>query len=195
MTRRVIFLNGPPRSGKDTVAKGLLHQLGPQNATIVKFADPLTNIAKVILGMTEKEFLHYREEAKDEPLPEPFDHLTMRQLLIKISEEWIKPTFGERYFGHAMVRRLNHLMSPTVIISDSGFYDEAVPVLSRYGADRCLLIQVSRFGATFEGDSRSYWQMYNTEPVRINNRYDVSKESDMFEAQMRRIIDGWDCPV
>jgi hypothetical protein len=44
----------------------------------------------------------------------------------------------------------------TFIFSDSGFAEEAVPVISLVGIDNALVIELDRPGCSFVGDSRGY---------------------------------------
>lgn len=69
-----------------------------------------------------------------------------------MSEEVIKPNFGKEYFGEATAEN----MQPGInVISDCGFGEELGPIY-RECEGNMLIMQISRIGCTFAGDSRSY---------------------------------------
>src|ERR1700753_3374297 len=105
--KRVVLLNGPPRCGKDTIAQHLIPYFAFAR---MKFAAPLKRMAAGLLDMDvsaverhkEAEFnILCRETLKDEfgqsPMYGPKD--TLRKLLIRISEEFLKPTYGDTFSG------------------------------------------------------------------------------------------------
>ena len=150
-----IFIQGPPRSGKDTLGQLLSVALRLQglDARVYKFADPICDWSESFFGVSCRQ-----EGLKDTKLPE-MDYRTPREAAIAFSERAMKPLFGHDIFGQVLSRKIG-LQSPDVaLITDSGFLAEAKPVWDSVGLDMCLAIQVRRPGKTFEGDSRSYWDM------------------------------------
>jgi hypothetical protein len=81
-------------------------------------------------------------------------HLSKREVLIHMSENVIKPSFGKDAFGKALVSQLPYV--GVVFISDSGFPEELQPVINHVGADNVLVVRIQRQGCTFKGDSRNY---------------------------------------
>jgi len=155
----IIGLTGKPQVGKTTYASYLQHYLQEEfHIKVVreKFARPLGGMAQALLGMNDEDFKRIREEKKDDPL-RMFYGYTLRQLLITISEEWMKPKFGSDVFGKLMGQRLGpkaHIDPTTVtIIDDCGFADE-VNVLQQYYRSRFLLIKIERKNTTYIPDSR-----------------------------------------
>lgn len=154
---KVVFLNGPPKSGKDTAAN-FLELEGPFPTDRYKFAEPLRRMVPEMFGLSPKEWLGYIEgEEKDKPQ----DRLlgwTPRQLQIIASEEWIKPTFGQDFFGQVLKKKIENADVPPelAVISDSGFLEEAMPIVNHFRPENCILIRLYRSGCSFEGDSRDY---------------------------------------
>lgn len=166
--KRVIFLNGPPGSGKDlsaVILRNMLDLKFPENGQsmfrveLCKFAAPLKHAAHNLLGIpfsTE----HYEKENghdwKNKPTHLFFDH-TPRSVYISLSEEYAKKQFGSDIFGRVAVRHINTVKQKnTFIFSDSGFAEEVIPVISAVGISNVLLIELERPGKTFAEDSRGY---------------------------------------
>lgn len=134
-----------------------------------------------MLGVTRTEFLEI-VEAKDEAckyLPKQGEpgFWTPREFLIKLSEEYIKPNYGIEFFGHNLARRMAVNLTGTKIttISDSGFYDEAVPIVERFLPSNCTLIRIHRRDHDFY-DSRGYINLdrYQVKTFDIHNDYDLN---------------------
>ena len=164
---KVIFLNGPPRSGKDTIARFLEEHLG---ATHFKFATPLKNAAHAMFGL---EVLpeHY-DSAKDEALWDFMDH-TPRQVYIDLSEIYVKEHYHKEFFGQILLRSLIKTAfvekKTLFVISDSGFVEEAAVIINKIGAENCLLVYIYREGCTYEKDSRSLIKIPGVDRVSIMN--------------------------
>lgn len=166
--KRAVFFNGPPGSGKDAavgiaanfirgkLAPGLTR---PCNPAHYKFAEPLKAAAHALYGIPytasyyEKEFGH---GWKDEPGIE-FYGKTPRSEYIALSEDYAKRRHGTDVFGRVAQRRIALEKSANVFLfSDSGFCDEAVPVVSLLGVNHCFVVEVERPDTSFLGDSRGY---------------------------------------
>ena len=147
----VILLNGPPGSGKDTVAKiltgssfGLLHE---------KFAAPLIMAKGLERGFTSLS--GYDEEKLKEP--------SLRLEMIDLSENRVKPVFGRGTFGllcaGAVLSAAWH-SAGDVVVSDTGFAAEAdafLKYLEIMAPDvKVHLWNIRRPGSTFDDDSRCY---------------------------------------
>jgi hypothetical protein len=165
--KRAILLNGPPSSGKDLSAiiiRNMLYEKAdstslPFRPVIMKFADPLKAAAHQILNIPYScehfEKIH-GNIWKNEPQVEFFGK-TPRSEYIALSEEYLKPRHGKDIFGRIMARRMQlHKGIATFIIPDSGFWEEAVPVIKYLGLDNVCVIQLNRPNCSFVGDSRGY---------------------------------------
>lgn len=179
---KVIFFNGPPRAGKDT-GTGLLTRL--TQATIISFAEPLKLQTAALLGVSLKEL----EAIKDLPHP-ALNGGTPRQYMINLSEKMIKPCYGDEFFGHVAVNKLNktqNILSNLIGFSDSGFASEAKPVVTRFGIDNCVKIEIERDGCDFTNDSRSYWTMPGLRIARIKNNQTMDEFRRKIELFLRLI--------
>lgn len=176
----VVFIQGPPRSGKDTVGGILRNMMDLEgvHAELFKFADPIADWSEAFFGVSCRD-----EEIKDQPNDGIPDGLSPREAAIAFSERAMKPVFGHDVFGRALLRQIQKSSPEVAIITDSGFLHEAKPVWESVGLDVCTAVQVFRKGRTFKNDSRSYWDL--PEPgvtFRLDNdeehtalRYDVQE--------------------
>lgn len=166
---RAIFLNGPPSSGKDLAAIILRNMLDnkrpklpatiPFRVDLMKFADPLKQAVHALYGVPysceyyEKEF---GNEWKDKPQVEFYGNKP-RDEYIALSEEFAKVRHGSSIFGRIAARRCQlSKQQNTFIFSDSGFVEEAIPVISYVGLENALVIELERPGTNFNHDSRGY---------------------------------------
>lgn len=154
---KVILFNGPPRSGKDTAANIVARRF---NATKWKFATSLKNTTHNLYGLTGEGSgftvgPEYYETTKDIP-NDDFFGLTPREAYIKVSEEMVKPILGKQHFGKVTARMIQRHKAELNVISDSGFTEEAAPVITLIGAGHIMLYKIERPGCDFSKDSRSY---------------------------------------
>lgn len=158
---KIVLLNGPPRSGKDALGRRIVdlavRERGTCGVAVVKFAHVLKQAvhrAFDLQGIDPEAF----DDRKDLP-SEAFHGTTPRLAYIQFSEQFAKPLFGRRYFGE----RLADALSPhkddlaAALVTDSGFVEEAQALVDRFGVENVVLVRLSRPGASFAGDSRSYW--------------------------------------
>ena len=185
---KVVVFNGPPRSGKGIIAKYLTDGINTEDNSIpsfhMEFKDELFKVCANFLGGTVGSFLQYYDLKTLEVLTNPVEgnypewfkdfkgttsqrvvntNYSKREFLIHVSENVIKPSFGNSAFGTALVNNLPE--EGYVFISDSGFKDELQPVIDRVGEDNVLVVRINREGCTFEGDSRNY-----LDPEMFNNK-------------------------
>jgi hypothetical protein len=168
MGPRIIFVQGPPGSGKDAIGTLLSKRI--PNSKIVKFAEVLKNRTHALYGLYDKYgFLpHYAFDAtKDQPSPD-FLGLTPRQAYIAVSETYFKPQHGKDVFGVFLAAQLK-TDGTVYIVTDSGFPAEAKPIIEKFGDDQCVVLQMFRRGKTFAGDSRGYWVLGSANTFSIVN--------------------------
>ncbi|AOQ26808.1 hypothetical protein [Vibrio phage S4-7] len=211
---KVVVFNGPPRSGKGIIAKHLTENINSMDNNVpafhMEFKDELFKICANFLGKSVGSFLsNYDARCEDvinpshlERIPEWYKDYTgtigqrvvntqysKREFLIHVSENVIKPSFGDQAFGNALANNLPK--DGYVFISDSGFKDELQPVIDHVGASNVLVVRINRDGCTFEGDSRDY-----LEPEMFNNEVlfmDVSnnKTEEQFLTMTTIKVGGW----
>ena len=157
----VVILNGPPGSGKDTLAEILASET---SLTKMAFKDELYEITAKYFGVPYDELV---ERASDRLLKETgWDRLvldvvdnyswmlTPREALIFVSERVYKPAHGEDYFGRAAVSRCIDRKAYHVVFSDGGFTSETEII--QKNCENLYIFHLVRDGFTFEGDSRDY---------------------------------------
>jgi hypothetical protein len=170
MDKKVILLNGPPGSGKDLsgiIIRNMLFGKRPNGRAdlptykpvLMKFADPLKQAAHALFGIPfscehyEKEHGH---DWKNQPQVE-FYGRKPRDVYIDLSEQFVKPRFDSSFFGKVAFRTVKlDKQNNVFIFTDSGFVEEAVPIVKAFGVDNVLVVELARSGASFDGDSRSY---------------------------------------
>lgn len=157
---KIIFLNGPPSSGKDTAGQIIENLVAGAKQT--KFAKELklrTHAAYGLFGPDGGPLPHdYFEKVKDIH-NEKFLGLTPRRAYIHMSETYFKPVHGNGIFGRLVLPELIEFDSqgcPAVAITDSGFLCEARPVIHQFGQENCYLVNLVRRGTSFNGDSRDW---------------------------------------
>lgn len=173
---KITLLNGPPRAGKDTLAKLLCDQAAGD--MILSFADPLkvaTHAALGLFGTTGKPLpANAFESVKDDTNVQGFHGVSPRQAYIQMSEGFSKPLWGPAYFGERfadLVRALRPGVEHHVIVPDCGFVAEAEAIVDRFGAERVRLFQIHRDGCDFSKDSRSFVDLSHVgvEPRIVDN--------------------------
>lgn len=156
----VLLLNGPPGCGKDFAANALGERLGWDRTHHDKFARKVKEAVHAAYGIfvngTPAPY-DWFEERKEQPCSELFG-ATPRSVYIAFSEVLMKPLHGKDIFGRLLLRdllRINDKMD-TIIISDSGFLEEAKVLVDYYGPKNVSLVHLHRHRCTFDGDSRSF---------------------------------------
>lgn len=191
---RIVFLNGPPGCGKDTAVSHLVPYL---QFTHLKFAAP---IKRMVCGLLNedmrwlescKDITHRTLTLADDAVIANID--TPRQLLIALSEDLLKKRYGNDFFGRVMVNEISKTANQLILISDSGFLDEATPVVRKYGWLNCLHIKIHREGKSFDNDSRSYWTIPKVQQRTVHNRDTIH---DLTMQVLRAIMRQWpDTPL
>ncbi len=183
--KRIVLLNGPPRCGKDTVASHLVPYFQFEK---MKFAAPLKRMAAALLDMDvsaverhkDAEFNILCKEIESEDVN--FGNKTytygqkdtLRRLLINMSEGFLKPHYGDTFFGRVAYRELARSSANLIIFTDSGFAPEASTIIRQCGKQNVLLVRLHRESCTFEGDSRSYLPDISGTNVDVENDGPIS---------------------
>ena len=167
---RIVFVNGPPRSGKDTVGQ-LIVQTSPREVRLCKFATEVKERAHLAYRLFDKRTRRPAaadalEAVKDHPLPLLLGK-TPREIYIAFSEAFMKPLHGDDIFGRLLLDRLKYELAcegglpeekktEIIVITDSGFKEEAEVIVDHFGIGQCRFIHLCRSGCDFSGDSRGY---------------------------------------
>lgn len=189
LATKAFILNAPPRSGKDSLKDYMIENTA---AGEYMFKAKLFAIAYVSGNFTPTEWQsvwipRYESDLKDEPW-ERLGGLSQRQYLIKISEEWIKPTFGNDYFGICLADSIRTDNLDLAIISDGGFPDEVQPLIDILGKENVFILQWNKKGCSFDNDSRNYITEYPENIVNLGEN--IHGELEDFCKRAHRIING-----
>tara|TARA_R110002096_G_scaffold271310_1_gene465071 strand:+ start:1882 stop:2493 length:612 start_codon:yes stop_codon:yes gene_type:complete len=174
MIRTCLILNGPPGSGKDTLADILAgmgyHKHMMKETLYIDTANFFNvDVEELTVHATDRDL-------KEDPwhkllLPSKSTYgvvsvrmLSPREALIHVSEKIIKPNEGLDYFGRAAAKRCIERKSDLAVFSDGGFAAEIPPIQAIY--DKTLILRLRREGFDYAGDSRSYLEGFE-------NTYDV----------------------
>ena len=187
-----IGLNGPPRSGKDSIAKEIErhYDLSITPTTIKSLSMPMRLVAFAMLGRPYS--VEEYEAIKDEP-HYVFNGETLREFMIRYSEEFAKPAYGKDIWGKALTASLGtsiHLPG-ICIVPDIGFIEETDHLIDAFGPDRFILIHVMRAGyESWRNDSRG-WVVPACQIVRVANpkdKLEVPRKVILSACEAR----GWD---
>lgn len=148
----LVILNAPAGAGKDTIGAILESSYGHKLGC---FKQPMFDIAKAVLGETLfKVFMELYNDRETKEQPQALlGGLSCRQFMIKISEGWVKPVFGEEYFGERMLQSISLFDESVTTVTDGGFPRELFPSLK---AGVPVLVFRLRGRGSFEGDSRNF---------------------------------------
>lgn len=164
---QVILLNGPPQCGKDTLGS-MVRELA--SAQVAKFAYFLKYATHGLYGFLQRNksipAMDGFEKSKDKP-HEFFLGLTPRQAYINVSETYMKRHHGEAIFGELLLQDIRGVAR--VVVTDSGFAEEAQILVDAFGKDQIHLVQLSRPGCSFEADSRGFIELPGVYTSPINN--------------------------
>lgn len=169
---KVILFNAPPYAGKDLAVSFLMNEINGDTSSSVtahhmSFKGKLIKMAALFFNLTVDEFMvNYNAGNKETGFHKDklLSHLTIsgkmysqRTALIHVSEKVAKPMFGEAVFGVALANDISRVEGSSIIlVSDSGFDLELMPVAELVGPENVLVIQIYRDGCSYSSDSRSY---------------------------------------
>lgn len=161
---KIILLNGPPSSGKDTAAKHIrqtftIDHTTPKRVVLDRMSMPIKRAFAGTMGLpiTEDGTVEPWESMKKEIIPE--FGVSYRQWQIDFSESFLK-CYRQEIFGELLAarigRRFSRNIANLIVIPDCGFDIEIKVIYARFDPKDILLIRCHRHGFTFLGDSRSY---------------------------------------
>lgn len=156
--RKIIILNAPPGAGKDTIGR-LIKEAMPE-VTLKSMKESMFNIALAILGQRAyRAFIEAYNDREQKEKPQLFlNGKTCREFMIWISEDIVKPQFGDQHFGNQFVESALNAGS-TIVCTDGGFASEVKPLIKAgFYVD---VFRLHRAGFTFQGDSRDWLNLGN----------------------------------
>mgnify|MGYP005741350535 CR=1 FL=1 len=168
----IIFLNGKPRSGKDTVADILIEKY---DASRLKMTEPIDAAFQALFDLEDYEFTRLRENFKDDlghlPSSDGYDS-SLREFYIKFSEEFLKPLLGPDVFGRLAGHRMRYLLGigTNVVISDCGFNEEVQAIINGVPEGTQFYgIRVERDGTEWDSREPVDFERLGIEAIEINN--------------------------
>ncbi len=195
---KIILLNGPPSSGKDTAAKHI-RQLAanwqlPKSVSVKVLLDrmsmPIKRVFAGTMGLpiTEDGIVEPWESKKEEIIPE--FGVSYRQWQIDFSESFMKK-YKEHIFGYLLVnrikRRFEKNIANLIVVPDCGFQTEITTVYCEFPQQDILLIRCHRPSFTFAGDSRSYVRA----PKGCAVGDLVNEDRDAYLALVEEVVKTW----
>lgn len=191
---KIVFLNAPPGSGKDTAGRELMRR--HDWIRLYEMKQPMDRALRMFFDYDSPSWMQW-EHNKDTPISEldhlPFDSpVSLRQIKIAFSEQFAKPVFGPSIFGNLAVMRLYHTitLSKCTVITDSGFVEESEPIINAFHPRNCLCIHIHRPGHTFDNDSRSYWTYEGVRTMVIHNNTDEELFIDLIDHAVTKWMTG-----
>lgn len=171
--RKLVLFNGPRHSGKDTAAWRCVHTF---DAYHFKMSAPIKAAIGAAFQLTYED-VQFLESIKTQP-SELFFGKSYVEMQISFSEDWLKPLFDNYVFGHLALRAVtsainDHPDQGLYVCSDSGFAEEAFPLVDLFGKKNVLLVHLQRDDKDFSGDSRSYIHLDGVPRVTISNNGSV----------------------
>lgn len=155
----IFILNAPPQTGKDTIAAEVLRRT---DAGTCAMKDPMFQVFCATVGLGYYEFMELYETPGWKDSPQGITNgETPRELMIHISENFVKPFFGDDYYGKALAKQIEDVENQldgqrSWVIPDGGFQGE-FDAFKRIHGDRVILIRMEREGKReFSGDSRNW---------------------------------------
>ncbi len=171
----IVIFNGPPGAGKDEACL-FFQTIGYKH---LSFKEELFKETFKFFGVSKEWFMndYNNRSVKEMPVEElKIDGVAVsrRDAMIYVSEEYIKPKFGNDYFGAQLS---NHVNSDGLFsVSDGGFIEELSPIINKVGADNIVLVQLTREGCDFSSDSRRYFNGNLVEEFVLDKETPISQE-------------------
>ncbi|MAW08495.1 MAG: hypothetical protein CME61_09495 [Halobacteriovoraceae bacterium] len=199
---KIICLNGPPNCGKDTVGNMIKTKLAYQGyeCETIAVKDALFHYIKenypfVPLEKYHASTIEVMGAEGSRGLPKRFKEapvidfmgqkMSMRQLLIDLSEEQLKPKFGSDFLAKMCYDAVFALDVDFAIITDVGFNCEYTVFRDNLETH---LIKIYRYGCNFEKDSRKRLAACGDKVYRLNNDSTLAELAKKLDNLIEEII-------
>lgn len=154
----VVVFSGPRSVGKDTCASILANMLR-HDVVSYKMTVPMDAAIMGLFDMSKDEYNAIRHTPHKLLPREEFGGLCLVDILISLSEDYVKPRLGDDFFGKRAVRHLSQhpaIAECVVIISDSRFTAELAPIAAWVGCENMTVLKLKRPGYFFMRDHIVY---------------------------------------
>lgn len=166
----IIVFNGPPGTGKDEACSRFQSLHGYNH---LSFKYELFKATISHFGVTKEWFMAGYNDRSTKERYETELGMSRREAMIHVSENVIKPQFGDDYFGKQAASQIDP--EKNYCFSDGGFVSELTPIINKVGAERLCIVQLTREGCDFSSDSRRYFDGEMVEQFIIEKETTVSK--------------------
>jgi hypothetical protein len=182
----IVGFNGPPESGKDSLAEGLAGVIENLHNIPVKFESlsmPLRKIAYAAVDF--KGDLDGPDYARFKTTEFSELGVTGRQLMIDVSEKFLKPTYGISVMAKLLIER-NAEFHGLLLIRDCGFQCEVDPLIQWAGSENFFIARCHRPTKNFANDSREYVYHHATR-LMDDDYYNESTEWNWKTVEAQRV--------
>jgi hypothetical protein len=168
LSNKIVLLNAPKGAGKDTIADAMKAAWGTNTmafkTALYECAYPLSECE----DFDQFYFCCNVRELKEAPST-LFYGKSPRDFLIYVSENIVKPNFGEEFFGTKSAHSINFAQFESgVVFADSGFPEEVAPLMKKFGGENIFVVQFTGQGANdFSGDSRNFIEVDGTHTIKM----------------------------
>jgi len=171
----IVIFNGPPGCGKDEACK-FFGQLGYKH---LSFKEELFKETFKYFNVSPEWFMndYNNRSVKEMPVDElKIDGVSIsrRDAMIYVSEKYVKPKFGNDYFGRQLSNHIDE--DGNFSVSDGGFVEELTPIINKVGTDNIVLVQLTRDGCDFSSDSRRYFNGNLVKEFTLNKETQIPEE-------------------
>jgi hypothetical protein len=167
----IVLFNGPPACGKDHAADFFK----AQGYKHLSFKYQLFKETIKYFNVGKEWFMERYEDRSLKEVPTHWlGNMSCREAMIYVSEEKIKPRMGLDYFGKLVAEEID--LKKDYAISDGGFIDELLPVVTKVGKENFRLVQLTREGHDFSSDSRRYFDGNITKEYILNKSTKVENK-------------------
>lgn len=210
----IIILNGPPGCGKDTICALLANHFKPGTYEIMQVKQALFDAVYEYYDLTQDQVteFHARYDSRDTK-EEPWEltGLSVRDMMIHVSEGVYKVKYGQDYFGIKAAEQLDESTAHVIAFSDGGFPAE----IEKLCAKGDVFVFRLHGRGTFDGDSRGYvdcthlpvvlatdillvdglpmqavGQILNIYQQMRNKEHDITRVEDEWDSNASSLLDG-----
>ena len=201
----IIILNGPPGCGKDTLCALLENHFKVGTFEVMQVKQALFDAVYEHYNLSYeqvKEFHERYDNRATKEVPWALTNLSVRDMMIHVSEDVYKVKYGQDYFGIKAAEQLDNSTAHVVAFSDGGFPAE-IKELCNKGE---VFVFRLRGRGSFDGDSRRFVDCTNlpvviaTDILLVDGRPELALEQILNiyqqvrnkEHDITRVEDEWD---
>lgn len=152
MNKKILFLNGAPQSGKDTVANYIVNNYKYQT---LAFKDFVYQDVSDYFNITLDQYMSiYNNRDTKEKSSDILQGFTPRTAMQYVVETINKPKYGKDYLANKLIDKVI-TDSYNYVISDLGLDEEENTIIKRLAEYNYKIVYINRDGFDFTNDTRS----------------------------------------